>query len=167
MFEFSRSARKQVEVADGKGRGRWEFGVEVSKMRRILFNGRMLVSVEGGDCSKRSNCASWGPSETIKAQCNPSAKFLHKDPLCSFTNCSTPSSTNHLGCVRMNKHPGKGPADMPQKTQGKNMTKTTNPIPTCSHIYKPFNVRKSAPYIWEPHLPVHLLKGHVWLRSLF
>ena len=31
MFEFSRSAHRQVEVADGKGRGRWEFGVEVSR----------------------------------------------------------------------------------------------------------------------------------------
>ena len=31
LFEFSRSAHRQVEVADGKGRGRWEFGVEASR----------------------------------------------------------------------------------------------------------------------------------------
>ena len=37
MFEFLRSARRQVEVADGKGRGRWEFGVKVSRMQRNLL----------------------------------------------------------------------------------------------------------------------------------
>ena len=47
MFEFSRSVRRQVE-----------------------FDGRKLVSVEGGGCSKRSNCFVLQIPNSQLAACN-------------------------------------------------------------------------------------------------